>query len=226
MWKEETAFVSDFLTLCQEKNRSVHIMKEFRTGYGFPDILMLEYTDNAYKRVKQLIHNNVEPISTSAAYIITYLSKRRWVNIYNIKNHFQMRNGSFNAAMDLLKQRGLIEINGDKVKGRPKKETFILTNITVLEAKLKNWGRAISQAQRYLWFTDNSSILIPKRTPPLLEKIAYRCKKSHVGLIALDTDRKAEPVVKTKRRKPYNTYLAWMLNEMLVDELRVRDKRI
>jgi len=221
MWRTETRFIRDFLNSADPTRKSLHVLKEFRTGYGLPDLLKIEYDKNILvKRRRNSKSRKLKHFDIDCAYVMAYLSERRWIKLNNLKSNTNLYNGSIKTIIDKLRERGLVIKKGDKIKSKPKKEVFAIKSIVAIEAKLRQWKRAIFQAQRYLWFTNNSNILVPTNCNRQLSKIINSCKKYHVGLITLSKDKKILTIIKRKKRKPYNTYLAWLLNELLLDRIK------
>ena len=221
MWTSEMEFIDDFLRVAESINNSAHVIKEFRTGYGLPDILSIEYDKHTLKkRIRNVKSAKLRPFDIKAAYAMVYLSKRRWVKLETLRTDMSASNGSIKSLVENLVQRKMAVKKGDLIKCVPKRDIFAIRAVVAIEAKLKKWKAAIFQAQRYLWFTNNSNILIPAINSTQLKKIKDSCKKYHVGLITFSKDKTLSPIVKIRKRKPYNTYLAWLLNEVLLEETR------
>ncbi len=196
------------------------MVKEFRTGYGFPDLLRIEYDKKVVMRRRRNPNlRNLKHFDTDCAYMMAYLSEKRWIKLSTLKSKATLYNGSINVIIEKLRERGLVVKRGDKIKSKPRREIFAIKSIVAIEAKLRQWKRAVLQAQRHLWFTNNSNILIPTNCCTQVNTIIDSCKKYHVGLIALSEDRKILTIVKRGKRKPYNTHLAWLLNEFLIQRV-------
>jgi hypothetical protein len=220
-WKSEREFVELFLDSLGSEKKDTRIVREFRTGYGLPDIVLIEYLPKVVeKRKKQMGRIQVGAFTVDCAYAMSYLANRRWVRLKTLKSAFRSSNGPFNTALQTLIDRKMVSVKEDKIKARPKTEVFVVRNIKVIEAKLGNWRRALMQAQRYQWFTESCYVLMPEQSRIKKRQIALACKKYHVGLIFFSRERGISDVIKVGRKRPYNTYLAWLMNETIVDEIR------
>jgi len=225
-WKSEKEFVDDFVDALQDRSRSTHVVREFRTGYGLPDIVWIEYYNGVIrKRKKRVRYRSLATFTINCAYTMAYLVKRRWVKLSTLKSSFRSMNNRFGDLIEILVQRKLVTIKSEKIKSLPKTEIFAIRNITIIEAKLADWRRAIMQAQRCLWFTDNCYVLVPDPKPVKKRKIANLCRKYGIGFTVFSEDGDIVQVIRLNKRRPYNTYLAWLLNENLFDDLLDGDGR-
>jgi hypothetical protein len=219
MWKNEEEFVNSYLSSLEDKTNSTLLLRDFQTGYGLPDILCTEYSKAVVQnRVRHLRHKDIPPFTLDCAYTMAYLTRRRSVKISTLKTAFRTTNGSFDLLIQTLKLRRLVRIKSGIIKAERKKDIFAIKSITVLEAKLYDWKRAIFQAQRYRWFTDNCYVLLPKISDRQINRVIWLCKKYHVGLMMFSNNSVLNPMIKLKKKQPYNTYLAWLLNENLLNE--------
>jgi hypothetical protein len=226
-WKSEREFVERFLDSLGSEKKGTCIVREFRTGYGLPDIVLTEYLPKVVERRKKHMGRlHVGAFTVDCAYAMSYLANRRWVRLKTLKNAFRSRNGPFNTTLQTLIDRQIVSLKDDKIKSRPKAEVFAVKNITVIEAKIGNWRRALIQAQRYQWFTESCYVLMPEPSGIKKRQIALACKKYHVGLIFFSRERGISEAMKIRRKKPYNTYLAWLINEAIFDEVQESESAI
>ena len=225
-WKSEKEFVDNFVDALQNRSKSTHIVREFRTGYGLPDIVWIEYSNDVIrKRKKRVRSRSLTPFTIDCAYTMAYLAQRRFVKLSTLKSALRSMNSRLGSIIEILIQRNLVIIKSDKITSRPKAEIFAIRNIQIIEAKLADWKRAIMQAQRFLWFTDNCYVLLPNFKSMKKRQVASLCMKYGVGLTFFSEDGTIFPVIRINKRRPYNTYLTWLLNENLFDELLNSDDR-
>lgn len=221
MWHSERKFVDDFLTSVNSMNKPFYILKEFRTGYGIPDILIIEYDKSVIIRRKKFLEiSELNPFDTNCAYIMAYLAENCWVKLENLKSKFNIHSCSIEIIIENLINRELVVKKDSMIKSVPQKEIFAINGIIAIEAKLRKWKNAIFQAQRHLWFTKNSNILIPLTNGIQLNKIRYFCNKNDVNLITFNKNEIVTFAIETGNSAPYNTYLAWLLNELLLEEIK------
>jgi len=98
-----------------------------------------------------------------------------------------------------------------------------LSDSIAIEAKLKNWKRALNQAYRYKWFASTSYVVLDeKRISGAVLNIDL-FKKMNVGLACIDKKGNVSVLYKPKKEKPIDEKMQMLLNErVLVNYL---DKR-
>lgn len=218
MWNSEAEFVEDFLAIVNSMNNSFHILKEFRTGYGIPDILLIAYNESVIIERKELLERSkLVPFNADYAYMMAYLTEKNcWIELEELESKFNIHNSYIKEITKNLLDRELLIKEDSMVRSRPQEEIFAINSIIAVEAKLKKWKEAIIQARRHLWFTKNSNILIPPTNRIQINKIWHFCNKNNVNIIVFDKEGVPDLTVKTENSAPYNTHLAWLLNEILL----------
>lgn len=98
-----------------------------------------------------------------------------------------------------------------------------LTDSIAIEAKLKNWKRALNQAYRYKWFASTSYVVLDeKRISGAVLNIDL-FKKMNVGLACIDKKGNVSVLFKPKKEKPIDEKMQMLLNEkVLVNYLDIR----
>lgn len=221
-WESEEQFVDKFINplhIVSKKNRySLNVLREVRTGYGRPDITVIEYNSKIiYERKKTLTADSLEPLSNKAAYTMSYLSSCRWVSLQRIERFLQCNNTDLIKVVEELKNRRLIVSKEHLIKARPLKEILAIKRVRAYEAKLKQWKEAVNQAERNLWFTNDSYILMPFQSSSVSNLISLECRKRGIGLIFFSEDKGTKIIVKPLKSGFANSPLIWMMNEQLLE---------
>jgi hypothetical protein len=88
-----------------------------------------------------------------------------------------------------------------------------LSDSIAIEAKLKNWKRALNQAYRYKWFASTSYVVLDeKRISGALLNIDL-FKKMNVGLACIDKKGNVSILFKPQKEKPIDEKMQMLLNE-------------
>lgn len=219
-WNTEAEFVEAFLSsvhlLLNPKTSFVQVWREIRTGYGRPDIAIVEYDPEVYNY--RQFEEGIMPLSTKAAYAINYLITRRWVKMQTLSDFLNCRNSEFKSTLEELVQRELIIIKEHLVKARPKSEILAVKRLVVFEAKLHQWREAADQAERHLWFTNESYVLMPPKSKRSSRLASFECTKRGIGLGLFDIDLGLETVVQPAQTGYINSPFLWIVNERLWEE--------
>lgn len=203
----------DYSSMGLKLNNSNCIQRfaEVNLGYGIADLVIMEYQHCDINR-KNLL---------SKLDINIYLELQRnkkWYTIEEIQNVTRSNLSRIKSSLESLEEEGFIKSNkeGDKYKFFRKYKPAFKTSIAI-EAKLKNWKRALMQAYRYNWFSNYSYVVLPKTSINSAKKKLNMFQSLKVGLASIDTNGEIELIYKPKRNKPYNTNMEYLLNENLLN---------
>lgn len=216
--------VTDFVNNVTSQNRipgnDIIILQEVDTNYGRPDIIVVEYDTAAFQRRKYSSSFIVEGscFTNECAYAMTYLSQREWTEFEYLQKFLNCRKNKLHSIIDTLATRGLIRIFKESICTRSFDENFILRRVLVFEAKLSKWRGAISQAERHLWFTGASYVILPTERITILDKASQECAHRGVGLISFSEDGTLVHLIGPPDMKIYNTYLSWLINEQVFQQ--------
>lgn len=96
--------------------------------------------------------------------------------------------------------------NGWKKVKQPRQP---LTEVHAIEAKLKNWRRALFQATRYTEFADGSWVLLDDHhSAPALRHIE-EFKKRNIGLLLIDNTGQVQEIFHPEIRPPRSAFRRW-----------------
>lgn len=212
MFKTEAELVEFFINY-PSKRKKIYI-KELITNFGIPDIIELLINSKIYSRRIQNLGVPIERIDT---YILSFLYGKGWVKRQTITGFLNISKSILNKSVKRLLSRQLITLKGEYyIKLNRKDDILFINSIKVYEAKLSNWKYVIEQAERHLWFTNQSFILLPKLSADIVEKATSSSIKVGVGVVV--ADRKKVNYLSTPQKKSLkNTPLLWELNEGLLD---------
>lgn len=209
-----TAFVNSVKSQEPHHGKGVIVFQEADTYYGRPDVMLIEYdTGIFHRRNISLTTVGKSFFSPECAYAMSYLSQREWTDFECLQNFLSCRKSKLHSIIDTLKMRDLIYTFKDTVCARSIDEKFILRRVLVFEAKLSKWRDAISQAERHLWFTGASYVILPTERRTILDRALQECARRGVGLISFSADGSLVHLIEPTDMKIYNTYLSWLINE-------------
>ena len=209
-----TAFVNSVKSQNDKSENNVIVFREADTSYGRPDVMVVEYdTTGFHRRNMSLSMISKSSFSPDCAYAMSYLSQREWTKFECLQKFLNCRKNNLHSVIDTLAMRNLIHIFKESVCARSFDENFILRRVLVFEAKLSKWRDAISQAERHLWFTGASYVILPTERRTILDKASQECAQRGVGLISFSEDGSLVHLIDPPDMKIYNTYLSWLINE-------------
>lgn len=212
MYNSEADLVLRYLENERGKGNKV-IITEMETNFGRPDIVILYYNDKLLKSRQNTVYK--QKFLREYSYLMAYLFKKRWVSKKKIMSFFSFTEKQLNKFINELLEMELIEVKGSNIKTKPANELLVIKRIKVIEAKLSDWKYVIEQAERHLWFSRESYILLPNISQYIIEQTSSNCLKLGLGLLTVDTNKNLE-LVKPQSSAVINTPLLWELNEKLV----------
>jgi len=95
----------------------------------------------------------------------------------------------------------------------------IVRSAIAIEAKLKDWRRALKQAYRYKWFAEMSFVCLPKMHIKSALTNLDEFKRYKVGLIQHSLENGLEVMYRPRPIKPICQEMKFLLNECLVKQL-------
>ncbi len=108
-----------------------------------------------------------------------------------------------------LKKAKLVVQNNTSLKAKPLKTIFAVRNIIAIEAKIRDWKRALHQAWLNQWFCSESYILIPHM--PKGTQLTDSAKKTGIGIYVMSDDVQ-QWILKINNNLP-KSYASWLFNE-------------
>jgi glycerol-3-phosphate responsive antiterminator len=228
MWSSEAEFVKSFLStinfIIHSNKNDYEVWTEVRTGFGRPDIVVIEFDSKVLNKRSECDQESlIVPLSTKTAFALSYLSTCRWLRKENLGKFLNVTNKQLDLVVQELQARGLIETKEHLIKLRPKSEVLAVKRVRVFEAKLTHWMEAIEQAERHLWFTNDSYILMPEVSGKRVTSITNECNKRGIGLGFFNEDKGFSTVLKPAQSGVQNSPMLWQINEKLVGGIHERE---
>jgi len=212
---KEYQFINDFLEIdFFSKYLGNHefdctILQEPFTGLGYTDLVAVIWNKDIYSKWQtdrnKLIINDIKILHH------LYLNNK-YKTITEIMAELGFSKREITDSFTRLDNAGLIKkTHDDKFKTLKKSEIFYIKEIISIEAKLKDWRRALNQAFANIGYSSESYVLFPEKylTSHMLEEY----NKTDIGIIAYKSN---FDVVKAAKKKtiPAN-FNSWLFNEYI-----------
>jgi predicted transcriptional regulator len=208
----ETNLVNRFLQgneLLLDKSLIYEVLIEPYAEVGAPDILIVGWSkENAYKWPPERFKLKKDEIKL-LHFISTHKSKG--VRLDDISTKLGLTPRKVDHFISKLDKAGLIESRKCRYFVKNFNQNFIVRQIITIEAKIKNWKDAFSQAQLNENFATHSYVLIPEET---YNENVKNWKNGKIGLI---TQEGIISKVRKKARKGSlpSSYYSWIINEYI-----------
>ena len=182
------------------------VLEEVNLGFGVADLVISKVISRKKKT----------SVSLSYFDIIVYkiIESSTTVSLDRIKEITKANNTKIKKSLEKL----MIEsyVNEQDALFTVKRSYQSITNKSVaIEAKLKDWKRALNQAFRYKWFASKSFVVLDSKfINPALVNIS-KFQKFNVGLAELNKKGELTIHFKPKAEKPIDDKMWMLLNEQV-----------
>lgn len=212
IFNSESDLVNQYLDNRKGKKNST-VITELNTNFGRPDIVIIHLNEKILDFRRENIYK--EDFLRKYSYILSFLYSKGWVSLARIKAFFTFTDKEVHKIIGKMEVMRLVDIKGSLVKSKPSKNLLTINRLEVVEAKLTNWKYVIEQAERHLWFSEESSVLLPNSSQYIIEKSLVECNQAGIGLYIVEEAKNRE-LLKPPSKGLVNTPLLWELNEKLV----------
>lgn len=191
----------------------VRVFEEVSLGYGIADIVISDL--KAYKSEPTnsefiLNHNDVN--------VLDFIQKKGTSSSKDIIDITRCSKLSVKRSLNKLLDRGyLIEHEGSFEVSNDYELPF--RNNYAIEAKLKDWKRALKQAYRYRWFAEYSFVVLDSHHSSAALKNLDVFEKYNVGLASISTDGVLHRHYNPKRMPPFDRKMQMLFSEKVKSQI-------
>jgi len=208
---EESIFLEKFLNSNFFENLAYRekyfLLQEPYTGLGFPDLVCIIWNENIKGKWAEERNN----LKLNDIKILHHLYNNKiYKSISKISRELNFSLRDAQKSIEKLNEADLILIN-DKNKAKIKKinEIFFVEEIISIEAKLKNWRKALEQSVNNTLFSSQSYILFPQKN--ITKNLIHEYNDTGIGIISFDSSYSV--VKKAKKQKIPASLTSWLFNE-------------
>lgn len=182
------------------------VFTELNLGYGIADIVLVGHKEENHDRKNFLAYFDISLLS---------LIGKEGVTFEDIVYITKSPERKIHSSLESLISDGFVVYR----KGRyfsHKKYSESLTDSVAIEAKLKDWKRALKQAYRYKWFANKSFVFLPAENLSVPMENIHLFKQYNVGLASVSADQGIEVIYEPKSEEPVSSKMRIALNEHLL----------
>lgn len=184
------------------------LLSEVDLGYGRADLVAVGF--NNCDRSNRKHHLEYYDIS-----LLSYIEEKERVTLEEMSYITRSPERRINRSLEAL-------INDEFITYRKghyyshKKYADSLTDSIAIEAKLKNWKRALTQAFRYKWFANKSYVFLPVENIAVPKANIDMFQKYNVGLASVTDKKNIDVIFEPERETPISSKMRMALNEHLL----------
>jgi DNA-binding MarR family transcriptional regulator len=191
------------------------VMEEVDLGFGIADLVISKLRTNT--------SNAKERLTYFDAVIYKIIEAKKEISFQNLRQITKADVTSINRSLNKLIKDSYINKTDSLITFRKTYQGVSYDSIAI-EAKLKNWKRALDQAFRYKWFAKKSFVVLDSvYIKPAIANLE-QFKKLNVGLAEINKSGKLHLHFNPAKKDPID-YKMWMLlNEVLKKSLLSKKK--
>lgn len=189
----------------------IEIFLEVSLGYGIADVVLTRMTKPIEKlRTPKLMLNNCD------INIYNLIKKSENISFDMIREITRISNGKISNSLDKLITNKYILAEDYSFSIDSEYELPFIENFAI-EAKLKDWKRALKQAYRYRWFAEYSFVVLDDHYASPAIKNIDQFKKYNIGLATLNKEGKIKRYYSPKRQIPFDPKMQILLSEKIIN---------
>ncbi|EKJ86152.1 hypothetical protein CLV96_3903 [Leptospira meyeri] len=183
------------------------IFEEVDLGFGIADLVISKLKATSINRNSYLNYLDIT--------IYKIIQNNSEISFEQIKHLTRADSRTIKKSISKLKlEKYVKEVNTIYKPGRTYKH--FLSDSIAIEAKLKNWRRALNQAYRYKWFASTSYVVLDEKRISSAELNIDLFKEMNVGLACINKKGKVSIRYKPKKEKPFDEKMQMLLNELML----------
>jgi len=190
------------------KRNHIKIFQEVSLGYGIADIVISD------TKSFNTCRNSEEILNYTDINVLSLIERAGSLIISDIINTTRCQKQTIYKSVSKLIELDYLIIQEDKYIINKSYELSFHNNFAI-EAKLKDWKRALKQAYRYKWFAEYSFVVLDAYyTKSALKNIDHFIKYN-VGLASISTDGTICRHYNPKRQKPFDQKMQILFSEKI-----------
>jgi DNA-binding MarR family transcriptional regulator len=208
---------SNFNPICHWNSQRIKttVLQEVNLGFGVADVVISKLNSRYKKSLSTLTYFD--------AVIYRIIETKKKISFKKLQEITRADSKSINRSLSKLIKDSYVN-RKDSLLTFQKSYQGVSDDSIAIEAKLKNWRRALDQAFRYKWFAKKSFVVLDSSyvTPALTNINEF--KKLNVGLAEIDFDGKLTLHFDPISQEPVDYKMWILLNEILKKRLSRKKK--
>ncbi len=194
---------------------NIEIFEEVSLGYGIADIVISDINNRNIENFSV-----GESLTKSDINIYIIINKNPNVSFDNILDTTRTPRKAILKSLRKLINRGLVKQKDDSFSIQEQYQLPFKNNFAI-EAKLKDWKRALSQAHRYKWFAEYSYVVLDAHySQPAIQNIGL-FRKFNIGLATITPDGEFTRIFNPIRQKPLDATMQILFSEKIINDYSI-----
>jgi len=199
----------DFIEIFYNEKFQYTVLIEPYAEAGIPDVLIIEWNQKDLKNWVPQRNNLVKEDIKIMHHVSSF--GNRGVKVEKLSNQLGYKMNQVMRSLEKLVDAHLISIEAERAFIKDLSNNFFINKIITIEVKLRDWKKALYQAELNENFASHSYVLLPH------SYINERITNSFQGNVGLLAQNENNVVFKkhAKKGKLPRSYFSWILNEYI-----------
>jgi len=191
----------------QWKKPNSSFIREFDSSNGIADIVVFQLKQNHKK------HLNIGKIPPRWLYALRHMPYQKLFTIDALAIELGVSKERASVAIKKYAELGFcVEGSKKHTWKKVKQPQLLTTTIYAVEAKLRKWNHALTQAIRYLDYANQSWVVLDSSCANAAIKNIEKFQKFNIGLATIGTSGEFKVQHKPISKKPKSEYRLWYAN--------------
>lgn len=190
---------------------STMILQEVNLGFGIADIVIIAHNSCFVK-------DNHLSLTKNDVFIYKLIEEQSIITIPTITTRTGLRKSHVISSLRKLQELDHIDLIDSDTYCIKNKYHYTVSSSIAIEAKLKDWKRALKQAYRYKWFASKSYVLLDEANIGPARRNIHEFHSMGVGLMAIGIDSKLRTIYDPEPSAPIDEKMTIMFNELVKTE--------
>lgn len=202
---EEQMVISALASLRDAFGSRCVLMRELQMPTGVPDAVavLMRHAEVPLEAARL-------NVGSSDLRLLHHLATVKQSTVTDIEAALRWNAADLRRMIRTLADAGMLRETRGAVRVHRLTDIFHARKIIAVEAKMKDWQRAIMQAVANTWFASHSYILLPER--PLSDSLNEAAKRFGIGVLTFDGQRTRTRIQAAARPLPAS-YGSWLVHE-------------
>lgn len=184
------------------------ILEEVNLGFGIADLVISELNDTLQLK-------NRRPLNSVDIGVYKIIERRKEVTVKSVSEITKCNKRQINESFEKLIGGSYIQKYDSYYRFSNKYELSFKKSIAI-EAKLKNWKRALMQAYRYKWFADYSYVVLDNAHMKSAVENICLFKQYNIGLVSISIEGDFTKHFVPRKEKPIDAKMQILLSEAML----------
>lgn len=195
---------------------NIEIFEEVSLGYGVADLVLTQMVKNKEKNLTL----EEKTLDSTDINILFLIKSNKEITLEEIIETTKINKSRVNKSIEKLLQKEYIKTLDEKITSYRNYQFPFKANFAI-EAKLRDWKKALKQAYRYKWFAEYSYVVLDEKYSKSATNNIYLFKKYNVGLASIDSLGKIKKYFNPIRQNPIDPKMQLLFSEKVKSNLGI-----